>query len=69
MYEDILNLRKQLINSIIIIFIKLNINNSMEKTQSSYKDLISSIRSTNSTKNDLSIEIPKMLPGENSSLW
>ena len=41
----------------------------MEITQSSYKELISSIRSTNSTKNDLSIEIPKILPGENSSLW
>ena len=40
----------------------------MEITQSSYKDLISSIRSTNLTINDLSIEIPKMLPGENSSL-
>ena len=37
----------------------------MEKKQSSYKDLISSIRSTNSTINDLSIEMPKTLPGEN----
>lgn len=37
----------------------------MEKKQSSYKDLINSIRSTNSTINDLSIEMPKTLPGEN----